>query len=111
VSAERKTVEQKRAEWREELERALSRSEDDLPDHPDIWEDEARRLVATARHLGGYACLKCGGIGRCVYSDTSTWRGGAGGQSLTESVCDRCWGTGRTDETGIDLRRLLGGAS
>lgn len=108
MSAEQMTIEQKRAEWREELERALTRV-DDLSDHPDLWEEEGRRLVAVARHLGGYGCPRCDGIGRLSYGDTSTWRGGVGGQAFTEDVCDLCWGTGRRDVVGANLRRMKGG--
>jgi len=36
----------------------------------------------------------CTGSGVRAYGDTSTWRGGIGGQSLTCDVCDSCWGSG-----------------
>ena len=40
-------------------------------------------------------CKKCGGCGKAVYSDTTTWRHGViGGQALTVDVCDACWGSG-----------------
>ena len=39
-------------------------------------------------------CSGCGGIGWRTYGDTSTWRGGVGGQSLTDDVCCDCWGSG-----------------
>src|SRR6185436_16912885 len=40
------------------------------------------------------ACLSCGGFGVRVYGSTATWRGGIGGQALTNDVCDKCWGSG-----------------
>ena len=51
-------------------------------------------------------CQRCGGAGERAYADSTTWRGGIGGQTITASVCDGCWGTGRTDVTGPNLRRL-----
>ncbi len=39
-------------------------------------------------------CPACGGSGYVVYGSTATWRGGVGGQALTEGVCDKCWGSG-----------------
>lgn len=40
------------------------------------------------------ACKECGGAGTKGYGDTSTWRGGVGGQMITNGVCDKCWGSG-----------------
>lgn len=51
-------------------------------------------------------CSACQGSGVAVYGGTSTWRGGAGGQTITTGVCDQCWGTGDAHRKGIDLRRL-----
>lgn len=39
-------------------------------------------------------CLECGGSGTKSYANTSTFHYGAGGQSITLSVCDKCWGSG-----------------
>lgn len=52
------------------------------------------------------ACERCCGIGRRTYGSTATWRGGIGGQALTEDVCDSCWGSGRRSKKGWDLRAL-----
>lgn len=41
------------------------------------------------------ACEECGGFGVKLYGDTSTWRGGVGGQAFTSGVCDHCWGSGQ----------------
>jgi hypothetical protein len=68
--------------------------------------EAAERLLAVARTLKGVACKGCSGFGNRTYGDTSTWRGGAGGQAMTVGVCDKCWGTGRTDRTGVNLRKL-----
>lgn len=54
----------------------------------------------------GIACNTCQGYGTRIYPDTSTWGNGCGGQAMTEGVCDTCWGTGRTDKSGVDLRKL-----
>lgn len=52
------------------------------------------------------ACASCGGSGQRAYGSTSTWRGRGGGQSITQDVCDRCWGTGDERRHGADLREL-----
>ncbi len=39
-------------------------------------------------------CDECGGLGVKTYDSTATWRGGVGGQALTNDVCDKCWGSG-----------------
>ncbi len=64
-------------------------------------------LVGGVRMLLGVGCPRCDGVGRKTYGSTATWRGGIGGQAITEGVCDKCWGTGRTDGTGVDLHRLV----
>lgn len=66
----------------------------------------AHEMLAIARQLKGVACCVCHGRGLITYSDTSTWRRGIGGSALTEDVCERCWGSGRADKTGPDLRRI-----
>lgn len=69
--------------------------------------EAAERLLGGAHHLLGVGCPECGGRGRRAYGSTATWRrGGIGGQAITEGTCDVCWGTGRTDRTGPNLRRL-----
>lgn len=40
------------------------------------------------------ACEECGGLGVKGYPTTATWRGGAGGMSITQDVCNKCWGSG-----------------
>lgn len=49
-------------------------------------------------------CESCGGTGRKAYGCTSVWMGGAGGQMVTEGICDRCWGTGDASKPGPNLR-------
>lgn len=39
-------------------------------------------------------CEECGGLGTKAYGNTSTWQGGAGGQTITNGPCNRCWGSG-----------------
>lgn len=43
------------------------------------------------------ACTGCGGLGVKTYSSTATWRGGIGGQAMTEDVCNVCWGSGNAN--------------
>lgn len=68
--------------------------------------DAGERLRALSHHLSGVACKACDGYGQRAYTSTALWRGGVGGQAMTGGVCDKCWGTGRTDETGPDLRSM-----
>lgn len=51
-------------------------------------------------------CKKCGGSGAYVYPNTTTWGGGCGGQSMTNDVCDKCWGTGDIHRTGANLKKI-----
>jgi len=51
-------------------------------------------------------CDTCGGLGRRAYGSTCTWHGGIGGQTITEDVCDRCWGSGAKDRTGANLKHI-----
>lgn len=51
-------------------------------------------------------CSECQGSGVKEYASTSTWRGGGGGCAITSDVCDKCWGSGKTNRPGVDLRRL-----
>ena len=70
--------------------------------------NSAKRVLAMAYQLAGVSCHRCGGYGTHTYGSGSTWRGGVGGQMMTMDVCDVCWGTGRNDEIGHDLRRCKG---
>lgn len=70
--------------------------------------EAAQELVALANRLGGVACGRCCGAGEYMYSSGATWRGGVGTCSFQDDVCDLCWGTGRTDKKGADLRALEG---
>jgi len=54
----------------------------------------------------GSRCERCKGTARLLYGNTSTWRHSMGGASITEGICEACWGTGRSDITGPDLRAI-----
>lgn len=97
-----------RALWERQCGIALATPRDDEPmsQQADLLMDAARQLLSVAHHIGGVACAVCHGTGERIYGSTSTWRGGIGGCAMTMGVCDRCWGTGRTDVTGPDLRQL-----
>jgi len=51
-------------------------------------------------------CPKCNGRGKIVYSNTSTYMHGIGGQALTEDLCEVCWGSGRKDQIWTNVREL-----
>lgn len=51
-------------------------------------------------------CPKCQGYGVRAYGSTATWRGGIGGQSITNGVCDACWGSGDANRQWANLRKL-----
>jgi hypothetical protein len=64
-------------------------------------EEELQRLRGSDGRCDG-----CGGRGRRAYGDTTTWRGGVGGQMVTEDVCCTCWGSGDFDRPGANLRKM-----
>jgi len=95
-------------EWQRACERAAAAVRD-CPDHErvgDLAIDEAECLLALARHLRGVACDRCAGAGSYTYGSTATWHGGIGGAALTVGMCDRCWGSGRKDRPGPNLRAI-----
>lgn len=99
--------------WAEACEKA-ARALENCEGHPDDLKfgyamDEIDSLRALLYHMEGIACTKCAGVGSRAYGDTSTWMGGVGGQQITSGICDKCWGTGRSDRTGPNLRRICGG--
>ena len=49
-------------------------------------------------------CSECGGSGEKAYGSTATWRGGIGGQMITNAVCNKCWGSGDEANPGPDPR-------
>lgn len=68
------------------------------------WLEAAQKLAAFCRQRSGRHCEKCRGEGVLNYGHTSGWRGGVGVSSPTYDLCDTCWGTGRSDLVGEDLR-------
>lgn len=60
------------------------------------FEDELRLTLMAARGIAepDHICPACDGWGTQTYGNTATWRGGAGGMTLTVGVCDKCWGSG-----------------
>lgn len=71
--------------------------------------DQAKELLGLAHQVAGVACSECRGTGAKTYGDTGTWRKRSGmiaGAALTSDTCDRCWGTGRADKTGVNLAEL-----
>ena len=69
--------------------------------------DWAVNIAQLAYQINDIACERCHGAGERTYPSTATWRGGVGGAMMTKDVCDRCWGTGREDYTGFDLRKMM----
>lgn len=57
-------------------------------------------------HNGDEPCKACGGSGVRVYGSTSTWRGGIGGQMMTNDICDKCWGSGNAKAPWMNLRTV-----
>lgn len=71
------------------------------------WRDDFIYHAAEWRNVEAIdLCQTCGGSGSRVYADTSTWRGGVGGQMLTADVCDLCWGSGSKSKPWPSWRKL-----
>jgi hypothetical protein len=51
-------------------------------------------------------CETCHGYGVKSYANTSTWRGGMGGNMITRDICSSCWGSGDKYRPWLDLRSL-----
>ena len=62
------------------------------------------------RHIcpddGDIVCKECDGSGVKTYGDTSTWMHSIGGQVATSGVCDKCWGSGKTNSPGPNLKHM-----
>lgn len=67
--------------------------------------DEMRKALRILRDVYD-PCDRCQGMGICSYSNTSTWRGGVGGQSFTSGICSDCWGSGDKTRPWLNLRTL-----
>jgi hypothetical protein len=52
-------------------------------------------------------CPECDGSGVKTYPNTTTWKGGFGGQALTKDVCNKCWGSGNSFKPWVDLSDLF----
>ena len=52
-------------------------------------------------------CRGCGGSGNKTYGNTSTWKHRVGGQSITQDVCDECWGSGDATKPYRNLKELF----
>lgn len=56
------------------------------------------KIIHTMRGLMYHnICPRCNGFGVITYGNTSTWRGGIGGNMMTKDVCSSCWGSGSAD--------------
>lgn len=69
-------------------------------------EELRERMLSWRGILPGDECPTCGGAGTRAYGSTATWRGGVGGQMITTSVCDKCWGSGDRHRPGANLRKI-----
>jgi len=52
-------------------------------------------------------CPVCNGFGCRAYANTTQWKGGIGGQMITNGVCDYCWGSGDRYRHGANLNELM----
>lgn len=77
---------------------------EDEQDARAFWIGAAAALRGFCLRKARVACTMCRGEGTYTYGSGSTWRGGAGTCSFEVDTCDVCWGTGRSDDIGTDLR-------
>lgn len=59
--------------------------------------DSLHERFLSWRGIEGPVCPDCNGSGKKVYGSTAAYKSGIGGQMITTSVCDRCWGSGEKD--------------
>ena len=91
-----------------EMARLLGQLADELERLSSDWRDRCYQEMLAARGIDfpDDACPRCKGTGVRLYPDTTTWRGGVGGQIVTRDVCDKCWGSGDRNVKWADLRKL-----
>lgn len=70
-----------------------------------MTEDDIQQRLLQWRNVDD-PCQRCHGSGVRTYGNTSTWRGGIGGATMTNDVCDQCWGSGDRYRQGVDLKKL-----
>jgi uncharacterized protein YukE len=58
------------------------------------------------RENGDEPCRGCNGSGVRAYGNATTWRGGVGGQVITSDVCDKCWGSGNSENVWVNLKSI-----
>jgi len=87
-------------------ERVVELSEESSFSRQEDLIEAGQYLRAICLQLAKVDCPSCKGAGRRNFSSTLTWRGGGGGRAMTPDICDWCWGTGRNDKTGVDLRAI-----
>jgi len=75
---------------------------------PDDGPIKATALYEAAREFECLfpKCSECGGSGEKAYGSTATFTGGIGGQMITNSVCDKCWGSGDSKNPGKNLKEI-----
>jgi len=78
--------------------------ESDFERQGDACLEAAEHLAIVARLLKGIACKRCGGAGIAAHGSSAGSSGGAGGMTMTSGACDLCWGTGRSDKKGINMK-------
>ena len=92
--------------WEDACEQAkrMVLDEESFERQGDAGLEAAEHLAIIARLLKGISCKRCGGSGSSAYASSSGSSGGAGGMTMTAGVCDLCWGTGRSDRKGVNLK-------
>jgi hypothetical protein len=75
------------------------------PYHTELEMDDLSKYVLHHRGVNT-PCVSCKGLGVIWYNNTATWHGGMGGASMTQDVCNKCWGSGDAENHWTDLRKL-----
>jgi len=85
-----KLVQQANAEQRQQIEDLQKRVEELLDRRNNFHRDVVEWRGVEFENV----CTECSGSGYKVYGNTATYHHGAGGQAITTSVCNKCWGSG-----------------
>jgi uncharacterized protein YlxW (UPF0749 family) len=98
-------IDDERKRLQAEVER-LRKQVHELQNQREHMYDTMLQWRGIERENGDEPCRGCNGSGVRAYGNTTTWRGGVGGQVITSDVCDKCWGSGNSENVWVNLKSI-----